>query len=102
LVSSLANFTTKTTGIENIALNNSVKLYPNPASDILTVAIHSDAAIAPSFQKIEVANLLGQVIYNAEITTTELKLDIAAYKSGVYFVKLQGKEGSVVKKFVKR
>jgi hypothetical protein len=85
-----------TTGIEDLSLNNSVKIYPNPADKNLTIAMETP------FQTIEVSNILGEVVYSAQINVNELQLDVAAYCTGVYFVKLQGKEGVVTKKFVKK
>jgi hypothetical protein len=88
-------FTTPT-GIPEVALNNNVKLYPNPATTLLSIEMTTP------FQKFEITNLLGQVIYTSAINTNVLQVDVSDYTSGVYFVKLQGKDGVVTKKFVKR
>ena len=87
---------TTATGIHDLALANSVKLYPNPASDKLMVEMESN------FNTIEISNILGQTIYRANITDNQTLIDVAEFSTGMYYVKLQGNSGMVAKKFVKK
>ena len=83
--------------IQSIAqhtLNQYVTIYPNPAKDNLKVTL-----TAP-FEKMEITNLLGQVIYMNNVYEQEFMLNVANYRSGIYFIRLQGKEGVAVRKFV--
>ena len=83
--------------IQSIAqhtLNQYVTIYPNPAKE------HLKVALTTSFEKFEVTNLLGQVIYTNNVNEQEFTLDVANYRSGIYFIRLYGKEGIATKKFV--
>ena len=83
-------------GIQDITLSDGVKLYPNPAIDNLTIEMES------KFNTIEITNVLGQSIYRANVTDNQTSIDIVGYSTGMYYVKLQGDNGMVTKKFVKR
>ncbi|MDB5281917.1 MAG: hypothetical protein JWO06_992 [Bacteroidota bacterium] len=83
------------TGVEDIADNVlQVKLYPNPANDVLQIL--SDT----KFETIEVYSALGQVVLKAEDSQTAL--NIAALTNGMYTAKLQTASGkTAVAKFCK-
>ena len=83
-------------GISDIALANSVKLYPNPASDRLTVEMDS------KFNTIEITNTLGQTFYRALVIDNQAHIDISDYSAGMYYVTLHGNNGMVIRKFVKK
>jgi hypothetical protein len=85
-----------TVGINNISLASGVKLYPNPASDQLTIEMES------RFNTVEVTNTLGQVVYKANLTEKTKVIDVTGYSAGMYYVKLQGDAGMVTRKFVKK
>jgi hypothetical protein len=75
----------------------SIAVYPNPASEVLHI---NNVAV---FDRIEVANITGQIVDILDVTANELLLDISKYDAGIYFLSLEsGKYGTVVKKFVKR
>ena len=78
------------------ALNQHVVIYPNPAKEVLKVEMTTP------FEKIEITNLLGQVIYTNSVSEQELTLNVSSYRSGIYFIRLYGKEGVVTKKFTVR
>ena len=86
----------RTTSIHDIALANGVKLYPNPTSDKLIIEIES------KFNTIEITNTLGQVIYRVPVTSNQMHVDVVGYSAGIYYVKLQGDNGIVTTKFVKK
>ena len=83
-----------TVGLHDITLAN-VKLYPNPATDKLTVEMEN------KFNTLEVTNTLGQTLYRAAVTDNQMQIDVSGYSAGMYYVKLQGDNGMVTKKFVK-
>ena len=57
------------------------KVYPNPASDELTVTTEAKEA------KIIIYNILGQEVLN-EAINAELKLNISEMKNGTYLYKI--------------
>ena len=82
-------------GISDITLPNSVKLYPNPTADKLTVEMEN------KFNTLEITNTLGQMLYRIPVTDNQMQIDVSGYSAGMYYVKLQGDNGMITKKFVK-
>ncbi len=77
----------------NEAASNKVSIYPNPVNDVLNVN-------AAGFDKVEIVNFLGQVVYSNQVTATDFQINTADLTAGVYFVRLSG-DNTVTKKFVK-
>ncbi|MFH0895160.1 MAG: T9SS type A sorting domain-containing protein [Bacteroidota bacterium] len=75
--------------------NTEVELFPNPASDLLSIQ-------APLKSEIEIFNMERQSMKQTlarNITTT---LDVSGFAPGMYFAKVKCGEGIVVKKFIKQ
>ncbi|GAB4289579.1 MAG: hypothetical protein Kow0068_15120 [Marinilabiliales bacterium] len=91
--------------VSNIALynyyNNSIKLYPNPAKEEITVRTeHADIKI----KTIELTDINGKTlksIYSIP-TSGEILIDIKNLEKGVYIVKIKTKDNYFVKRFVKQ
>ena len=78
---------------ENAVVEQQVSIYPNPTRDILNVQ-------AENFRQVEVLNFLGQVVYSANVTSSQFQINTSNLNAGVYFVRLSG-DNVVTKKFVK-
>ncbi len=75
------------------SLETEISLYPNPATDRLTLAYN------PSVKQLSLVNLLGQSLKVLEINASgQMEVDISNLPSGVYFVRVNEQ---VLKKFVK-
>ena len=72
-----------------------VKLYPNPASNMLYSSLENDAEI----QKATFKNALGQVVMQS---TNENSWNVSALASGVHFITIETSQGTATLKFVKR
>ena len=87
---------TNTCGVgieENTTAEKAVVVYPNPTKDILNVR-------AEGYNKVEVVNFLGQVVYSSQVEGSVFQISTAKLTSGVYFLRLSG-DSVVTKKFVK-
>lgn len=80
-----------------------LQIYPNPASQILTINIAQNSFTA---EKITLYNMFGQSVY--EINPTKIlpnvsyNLDVSKLSKGTYFIAAYGKKGRLVaKRFVK-
>jgi hypothetical protein len=73
-------------------------VYPNPVSDVL----HVDAESV--IREISIQNVLGQqIIRSGNIRSNTLELNISELKSGIYFIRVSGNDGSnTVKNFIKK
>lgn len=74
-------------------------VYPNPASDRLTIAINDNVLIPDSYS---IFNSLGQTIISQEINSTQdLNINIAHLSNGVYFIKVSKDNSTKTLKFIK-
>ncbi|MDD4830260.1 MAG: T9SS type A sorting domain-containing protein, partial [Bacteroidales bacterium] len=71
-----------------------INIYPNPAEN----EINFSSSI--EITKIEILNLLGQIIYTKEIKSTNAKIDVSNITKGNYIAKTYTKKGVKTNKFV--
>jgi photosystem II stability/assembly factor-like uncharacterized protein len=83
--------------IEKPALTNSLNIYPNPASDIIT--IETPEISHQSF--LSIYNLNGQELRKQNISESKTIIDISNYNTGLYIVKVMGERSVKVGKIVK-
>ena len=88
----IATDTTGTVAANEILLEKAVKVYPNPAKDL----IHIDAP--STIRHIEVMCVNGVAIENKKLNVNSLDLDLTGYSKGLYVLRLITDEGVVVKK----
>lgn len=73
-----------------------VRVYPNPAYDVLTVEGVSNA------RSVRIVDLNGQVVSVSNVSGAKQEINVADLISGVYFVQIEGDNGTVLQKFVKK
>lgn len=79
------------TMVEDIA-NEGVLLYPNPAVESVNLSgVPTDAIIT-------IFNMSGSVVSNMKANDNVLSINVANYKSGIYFIKINNE----VVKFIKK
>ncbi len=76
--------------------NNKVELYPNPASDELTIKTSKRA-----YTTFTITNSIGQVFIQQHILSTETSVPVKDLPVGVYYILFKGEHGVVVKRFLK-
>jgi len=86
----------KTTGINDISLkNNLVKIYPNPANDMIQILpIQADLNI----KSIELFDLSGKIMLKK--TNVDSNINISNIEEGLYFVKIKLERETIYKKVV--
>ena len=73
-------------GIDDIKAENSIKIYPNPAKDVVTLDLgHLSLDNA---DVVTIFNSNGQVVYRFNITSQESDIDVSGLESGVYYIKV--------------
>ena len=73
------------------ATDAEVKVYPNPATDQVTVE-------GEGLQRITLTNLMGQVFYDNVISNDIIILPLEKYKNGVYFMNIISNNTTITKK----
>ncbi|RZJ64874.1 MAG: T9SS type A sorting domain-containing protein [Flavobacterium sp.] len=81
----------------NKPANNPDALYPNPSST--AVNLTSAHAVLP--ESYTVYNRLGQVVASGRIGSQTTAIYVAAYSTGVYFIKVDGGQYTNTLQFVK-
>ena len=88
----------KTTGINDIDIDNAFKVYPNPNNGVFTIKVNEST----QYGAISIINMVGSVIYQTVINGMEQGIDISDFGKGFYFVKFES-EGKVhTKKIILR
>jgi uncharacterized delta-60 repeat protein len=87
----------KTLGTKDFDLENSLKLYPNPTKDFITIERSTlDNA------KLKIFDVNGQFILSKELKTTSNTINISHLASGVYMFQISNESGSEIKKVIKK
>ncbi|TDP61576.1 fibronectin type III domain-containing protein [Flavobacterium dankookense] len=81
---------------DDVVLKNSVKVYPNPVSNLLNIT--SEETIS----EVVIYNMLGQIMMTKTMNDNQGTIDVANLKSGSYFVKMQSASGSQTVKIIKQ
>ncbi|HEX8516766.1 MAG TPA: T9SS type A sorting domain-containing protein [Bacteroidia bacterium] len=78
----------------------SFNLYPNPASDHLTIEFEPTTTQAVSM---EIKNILGQSITPLITSKSNGKMviNVNQYPSGIYFIQMQSEGNTLIRKFIK-
>ena len=85
------------TGLNDINKNEGIKIYPNPTTNQLTIALESNN------QKVEVtiADITGKTIYSTTASETQkIEVNTKDYSAGVYVVQIQGTDFIETKKLI--
>ncbi len=69
-----------------------IKLYPNPASSILT--IESDSQI----MEIRVVDMVGRMVYSTRVQDNSYTMDVHGFRNGIYFVQVITANGFITER----
>ena len=74
-----------------IEVEDNVSLYPNPTTDNVTIE-------AEGMSRITVVTLLGQVVYDTEVSEDKVVLNMSQFNAGMYMVRVHTASGVTVKR----
>ena len=87
------------TGIEDYQLAGNVRIYPNPATDVVNVqCTMNNEQLGDELQLFDVYGKLLQIV---PITSETTPINVADLASGIYFVRVTTDQGIATKRFVK-
>jgi hypothetical protein len=87
-----------TTGIRDISTSSSLHVYPNPATDQVTITVTADA------ESIQVTDLMGRTIYTHDAAMQEgstLTIDTRTWSQGMYLITGANATGHFTQKLMK-
>jgi hypothetical protein len=88
-------------GIQETTDDSKLDLYPNPASDQVTLVFSTQSS---GTALITITNILGENVYSEKIPVSRIltkSIDLSSYSSGIYFVSIQTAQKIRSKKLVK-
>jgi CubicO group peptidase (beta-lactamase class C family) len=86
------DLTCATSEVDEAPVFSPIDLYPNPASEVLTIQLHGQ-----ELKEITIYDALGQL----QLKSFDEHVSIAALKKGVYFVQITTEKGIFYRKWVK-
>lgn len=84
-------FLTAATSINKLAIENGIKVYPNPSKDIVYISLDE----LQSNLEIAFYDISGKLIYEGKMLTQKKKIDISVLQTGIYILKLKDENGNV-------
>ncbi len=79
---------------ENEMAGTTLRIYPNPASDMLVIKSSGEIG------NVAVFSISGAEVCNEQVSGNEFRLDVSGYASGVYVVKVATTTGIEVRRFI--
>ena len=89
-VVNIAELTCVTSSVADVAIENHVRVFPNPNNGIVTVSVENVNA-----GTIELYNLLGEKVYAAAVNAAT-QLDLSGRAAGTYLYRISGEDGKQI------
>jgi hypothetical protein len=86
---------TSPTSTAELGYSSIVEVYPNPASDFITIK----ADLGEQFN-VSVQNSTGQMVYQATGQQDNLRMDVSAFDAGLYLVSIESATHFIKKKLI--
>jgi hypothetical protein len=96
-VTLIANFEVEI-GINEVTLAQSINLMPNPADNYIELTVNSNVNVKEAV----VFNAFGQMIQTVQLNDNHVRIDLSNMASGMYFVRINGNNTTVTKKFIRK
>lgn len=86
----------KTLATEEFTLESQIVLAPNPAKNFITIKNNSNVLVNEAL----ISDASGRIIQILRLDNNDNAIDLGGYALGLYFMRLNTTEGSVVKRFI--
>ena len=81
----IVEFVTNTDGCAELSRAN-LNIYPNPAKDFVKVSTDNGQQTT-----VRIYNTVGMLVEEVEMNSEEIEINVSDYKSGIYFINVNGK-----------
>ncbi len=82
-------------GLNPVTYENTIKIYPNPAKDNLSIDFGSNFSAMNGFS-LKITNTLGQMVYTTDINAQQKIVDISQWANGIYTVNILNAQSNTV------
>lgn len=79
--------------------NSSISMYPNPASDVLSIELTNMDMTLSGF---EIMDNTGRAVLAGELSELNNRISIESLKPGVYFIRIDSDKGAATSRFIKQ
>lgn len=79
-------------GLEDQEKQENLEIYPNPTSNNITLNFVQD------FERVRIYSVKGKLSFDRRSVQKNAKIDLSAFKSGVYFLECETKNGLVIRR----
>ncbi|MBK7681864.1 MAG: T9SS type A sorting domain-containing protein [Bacteroidetes bacterium] len=76
-----------------------LSVYPNPATNYVTIKFTSDTYENDEQSEIQILNLFGQIVYSEKINAVQTHVDVSSFASGMYVIRWSSGENFETKTF---
>jgi hypothetical protein len=87
---------------EILAIDNSLRIFPNPTNQLLNIAFENETI---KMVELVISDVMGRYLYKEKIQLyfgdLSEAIDVSKLKSGVYFIEIKTDKGHIVRKFIK-
>ena len=86
-------------GVEELFNDENVLVFPNPASDKITISIRDN-----SFSEISIRcfDVIGNEVFELATFNKSTQIDVSHFSKGIYFIHLQSKDEKLLKLVTKK
>jgi photosystem II stability/assembly factor-like uncharacterized protein len=88
-----------TTGINKKQLTNSLKIYPNPVREKISIELPGSGA--SMIGTVYIYGMTGQEMFRQEVKSSKVELSVSSLPSSAYFIRMISSKGTGIGKFVK-
>jgi hypothetical protein len=86
-------------GVNDNVLEQTVKVYPNPAHDFVTISNSADVTI----NSIEIYDMNGRLVNQIKVdSTADQTVNVSELTTGMYFINITSDQATVVKRLIKK
>jgi chitodextrinase len=82
----------------NAMMEESIKVFPNPASSTLNIRLENDIEV----ERVLIFSYTGQLVKTLELNQEDVSIDISRLASGMYFARFENKSLAFTKRFIKK
>ncbi len=84
----------QTVGTEDLHADNNLAIFPNPASDKITIKSSSE------IKQVEIYNQVGQIVQQIKTNDNVSTLDVSEFEPRIYFIKVFSHDNIITQKLV--
>ncbi|HZK09146.1 MAG TPA: T9SS type A sorting domain-containing protein [Bacteroidales bacterium] len=91
-VSRVVDMTMTLTTLDELVVDRSINVYPNPANEVINIASDYD------MRSVTLVNYVGQTVFSQVVEGNDFQINVSTFVKGMYFVRIETTQGNVITK----